>query len=117
MHEDDYSVDLHNFAGHRRKHILTKGRIGEASNAGPEDEEEDAEGEETITEVKLQQYNITYLDKNGYATMEATGDVIGVCEHKLTKGQAKKWQKGFLENGRKLIHGPCDGSKKAPCAG
>ena len=90
-----------------RKKAKRKGRDGEASNPGPKDKKC----------LKIQQINITNMDKNGHALVDSEADVIGVAEHKLRGENRKKWRNTITEAKRKLVIGPCEEEGKLPKAG
>ena len=66
--------------------------------------------------MKIQQVNITNMDKNGHALVASQADVIGVAEHKLRGENRKKWRNTITEAKRKLVVGPCEEEGTLPKA-
>ena len=67
--------------------------------------------------LRIQQVNITQLDKNGQHLVASNADIIGIAEHKLAKNQVSTWKNNFKEAGNKLVCGPSDFTRKVPQAG
>ena len=88
-----------------------KGRIGEASNPGPQCTEKEKKN------IVVQQVNITQLDKNGHHIVANEADIVGLAEIKLAAKKIGPWKKIFLDAKKKLVCGPSNNNKKVPQAG
>ena len=78
---DDTTHSMRRRASYKQ---LQKGRIGEASNPGPQNN--------TKQILVVQQINITQLDENGHHLVANDADITGIAEHKLTKSQVGPWK-------------------------
>ena len=67
--------------------------------------------------VKIKQYNITQMDKNGHVLLEDDADITGVAEHKLTAELAQVWKDKFGEAGMKFMPSPANFERKNPTGG
>ena len=90
-----------------RRKEKRKGRDGEAGNPGPEQKRR----------LRIQQANITNMDKNCHALIRSDADVIGIAEHKLRGESLKKWKETLREAKRKSVLGSCEEEGKVPKGG
>ena len=67
--------------------------------------------------MRIQQVNITHMDKHGHALFKSDAEVIGISEHKLNKERIRKWKKTSGKAKRQIVNGPSQETGKVPNAG